>query len=275
MIYTLTLSPSIDLYMRFSSLNLGQMNRAEEEYAQVGGKGINVSLQLKSLGLESVPIVVVGGFTGNYIAEFLQKDFNPILIYSKNLSRINPKVQANYQETELNASTELEEDVLVLVKEKLSALKSEDVLVVSGNAPLEVYQFLLKDVSARLVLDVRGRLLLSLQEYHPWIVKPNQAELEEIDADAISACKKLLKNSSIVLYTKGALGAELWTKDKVIRVDGKNMVSKSQVGCGDAFLAAFLKHILDGCSLEDSLDFANECGSYRAKYNVFMSQKRL
>lgn len=270
LIYTLTLSPSIDLYMRFSNLNLGQMNRAFEEYVQVGGKGINVSLQLKNLGIESIPIVVVGGFTGNYIAEFLQKDFHPILIHSKNLSRINPKLQVSQQETELNGSTEFEEEVLALVKERLTTLKEKDILVVSGNAPLEVYQSLLKDVSARLVLDVRGGLLIGLQEYKPWIVKPNQSELEEIDADASCACRRLLDYTSIVLYTKGSMGAELWTKEKVVQVDGKSIATKSQIGCGDAFLAAFLEHILKGYPLEESLEFANQCGSYRAKYNDFL-----
>jgi NADH-quinone oxidoreductase subunit E/NADP-reducing hydrogenase subunit HndA len=43
MIYTLTLSPSIDYYVLLDNLKIGKINRSKTEYLRVGGKGINVS----------------------------------------------------------------------------------------------------------------------------------------------------------------------------------------------------------------------------------------
>ena len=48
MIYTVTLTPSID---KLDELKTGSTNRVKEEYVYPGGKGINVSRILKELGM--------------------------------------------------------------------------------------------------------------------------------------------------------------------------------------------------------------------------------
>ena len=47
MIYTVTLNPSLDYNVRVGSLKTGLVNRTEEEVMLPGGKGINVSLELR------------------------------------------------------------------------------------------------------------------------------------------------------------------------------------------------------------------------------------
>ncbi len=50
MIYTVTFNPAIDYIVRMEKLELGSVNRSEEEAMYYGGKGINVSIVLKKSG---------------------------------------------------------------------------------------------------------------------------------------------------------------------------------------------------------------------------------
>lgn len=60
MIYTVTMNPAIDYVMEVGALDSGGTNRSRGESYYPGGKGINVSVVLKSLGMESTAL----GFTG-------------------------------------------------------------------------------------------------------------------------------------------------------------------------------------------------------------------
>ena len=51
MIYTVTTNPNIDYYMDLRApLHVGGINRSGRELLAPGGKGINVSLMLQTLG---------------------------------------------------------------------------------------------------------------------------------------------------------------------------------------------------------------------------------
>ena len=62
MIYTLTFSPALDLCMWADEINFNKTNRSKKEQINVGGKGINVSLVLKELQVDSIALGFVGGF---------------------------------------------------------------------------------------------------------------------------------------------------------------------------------------------------------------------
>ena len=66
MIYTVTLNPSLDYIVQCHSFTIGATNRAEQETITAGGKGINVSRVLCNLGIPSVAIGFIAGFTDSY-----------------------------------------------------------------------------------------------------------------------------------------------------------------------------------------------------------------
>lgn len=74
MIYTVTLNPSIDFIVRVDGLKIGELNRMKEDFKVPGGKGINVSRILKRIDSDSTALGFLGGFTGNFIAEWLEKE---------------------------------------------------------------------------------------------------------------------------------------------------------------------------------------------------------
>ena len=52
MIYTVTCNPSLDYILTVSDFQVGATNRAKTEQIFPGGKGINVSMILRNLGVE-------------------------------------------------------------------------------------------------------------------------------------------------------------------------------------------------------------------------------
>ena len=77
MIYTVTLSPSIDYVVRLSSMRFNVTNRTDEEEFYFGGKGINVSQVLGELDLPSTALGFIAGFTGDAIAQGIGSKFFP------------------------------------------------------------------------------------------------------------------------------------------------------------------------------------------------------
>ena len=103
MIYTVTFNPALDYVIRMESLKLGTVNRSSAEAVYYGGKGINVSTVLKNIGVDSVALGFVAGFTGKEIEEGVKNmgvatDFIKL---PEGMSRINVKIKAE-QETEIN-----------------------------------------------------------------------------------------------------------------------------------------------------------------------------
>ena len=72
MIYTVTFNPAIDYVLWLDRLRPGKTNRAVGEVYAPGGKGINVSMVLKNLGIPSVALGFAAGFTGDTICTMLE-----------------------------------------------------------------------------------------------------------------------------------------------------------------------------------------------------------
>ena len=103
MVYTVTFNPSLDYIVSVDHFHLGELNRTSEEFLFPGGKGINVSLVLSNLGLDSVALGFMAGFTGQEIVRLLEeRDVkSKFITLSEGNSRINVKLSSD-QESEIN-----------------------------------------------------------------------------------------------------------------------------------------------------------------------------
>lgn len=61
MVYTVTFNPAIDYVVHMDEMTVGSVNRAKSEKIYFGGKGINVSIVLKELGIPSKALGFVAG----------------------------------------------------------------------------------------------------------------------------------------------------------------------------------------------------------------------
>ena len=73
MIYTVTLNPSLDYIVTVDNFQLEITNRTSSEKMLPGGKGTNVSIVLKNLGIESTALGFAAGFTGDEIVRELEQ----------------------------------------------------------------------------------------------------------------------------------------------------------------------------------------------------------
>lgn len=67
MVYTVTFNPAIDYVVHTGEMKLGSTNRSDREEMYFGGKGINVSIVLRELDIQSKALGFTAGFTGEAI----------------------------------------------------------------------------------------------------------------------------------------------------------------------------------------------------------------
>lgn len=258
MIYTVTFNPAIDLVMRTAQLKSGEVNRANGEEMMFGGKGINVSMVLRELGVESVALGFVAGFTGEAIERGVRSagvktDF---IRLESGFSRINVKIKAG-DETELNGSgPDISESALEKLLAQLDGLQDGDTLVLAGSVPpsmpADIYERILARLSGRGIraaVDAQGELLRDVLKYRPYLIKPNDRELGELfgveiesPAQARQYAERLqLQGARNVLVSMAEKGAVLLDEEgrehfcAACRGEVRN-----SVGAGDSMLAGFL-----------------------------------
>lgn len=282
MIYTVTFNPALDYVIRMESLKLGTVNRSSAEAVYYGGKGINVSTVLKNIGVDSVALGFVAGFTGKEIEEGVKNmgvatDFIKL---PEGMSRINVKIKAE-QETEINGQgPAISMEQVEMLFEKLDRLEKGDCLVLAGTIPAslpsDIYEQImdrLKDKEILIVVDATKDLLLNVLKYHPFLIKPNNHELGEMfgvvlktDEEIVEYAKKLQERGARnVLISMAGDGAILLTETKEVYKMGvpKGTVVNS-VGAGDSMVAGFVASYFKEHDYLKALKFGTATGSATA-----------
>lgn len=281
MIYTVTFNPSIDYIVNLDSLEFGKTNRSKKEEVFVGGKGINVSIVLKNLGINSKCLGFCGGFVGNEISRILQNiGCDTDFVQLEQNSRINIKIKSS-EETEINSEgpTILTENLEQLYQ-KLDVLKTGDILVLAGSIPntlpnniYEKIQERLKDKEIRVIVDATKDLLLNSLKYEPFLIKPNKDELNEIfnveikteDELLIYAKKLKQKGAKNVIVSLGKDGALfLDQNDKTYRLNPPKGKLVNSVGAGDSMVAGFIYGYIKFNDYEKAFKYSIATGSATA-----------
>ncbi len=282
MIYTVTFNPSLDYIVKVSSFQLGTVNRTESEKILSGGKGINVSIVLKNLGIDSVALGFIAGFTGAQIERGVKAfgcktDF---IQMQNGLSRINVKLKAK-EESEINGQgPKICESDLQKMFDQIAQLADNDILVLAGSIPntlpADIYENILsriQDKNIKAVVDATGNLLVNVLKYHPFLIKPNNHELGEIfgvqlknEEEIIFYAKKLQeKGAQNVLISMAGDGAILITDNgTVFRSQAPKGVVRNSVGAGDSMVAGFLAGYLPNQDIQKAFKTGVATGSASA-----------
>lgn len=264
MIYTVTFNPAIDYVVHADAMQVGMVNRARGEEIYYGGKGINVSIVLKELGVASRALGFVAGFTGEAIEKGVQeKGITTDFVHLKEgFSRINVKIKSG-AETELNGQgPAIGEAAVAELFRKLDALQDGDTIVLAGSIPStmpsDTYEKILAHLSGkqiRTVVDATKDLLKNVLKYKPFLIKPNNYELEELfgvtlhskEEIAVYAGKLQEMGAKNVLVSMAEEGAVLLDETGKCHTCGVcRGTVKNSVGAGDSMLAGFLAGIADG-----------------------------
>lgn len=282
MIYTITFNPSLDYIMKVNKFEEGETNRSYQEDIYPGGKGFNVSTILQRLGYENTALGFIAGFTGREIMKQLEKrDFKLDLCeLDTGISRINIKMKSK-KETEINGNGPvINDNKLNELLIKLDNLKSNDILILAGSIPstlpINIYETIMRRLvnkEIKIVVDATNELLLKVLPYHPFLIKPNHRELEEIfktkmtsQEEIIHHAKKLKElGAQNVLVSLGKDGALLISEDNhVYACDGSKGRLINSVGSGDSMVAGFLAGYLKEQDYQEAIRLGSACGGATA-----------
>ena len=292
MIYTITFNPAVDLVIQVPNCQLGILNRSMCEEYVAGGKGINMSIVLNRLGVDNIATGFLGGFSGKYIEEFLEKEgITPQFISVEGTTRINVKVKGEV-ETEINVAGPSVgvEQFQQLMNYFEDVLKEGDIVFLAGNAAPGLdessYVEIAKLCHARgvkLVLDTTKDLLLACLPYHPFMIKPNLHELEELFGVNIQTKEEMIdyafqlqeKGARNVLISCGGEGAFLVSETGQVFTSNtpKGMLINS-VGAGDSMLAGFMAKFIETNDYRKSLKQGAASGSATA-FSVGIATREL
>lgn len=280
MIYTVTLNPSIDYIVEVDDFKMDHLNVIDRESKFPGGKGINVSRVLTKIGVPSKALGFVGGFTGNFIQDFIKSEgiINDFVQVADD-SRINIKLKTG-EETEINGQgPSLSKENIETLYSKLEKLEAGDILVLAGSIPPSLPKTLYTDLTAefskhgvKVVVDAGGKVLAEVLKERPFLVKPNHHELSDLFGTKITTVEEVVPygrkviemGAQNVIVSMAGDGALLFTKDETYFATVPKGKVVNSVGAGDSLVAGFIGTLANEDDFVKAFQYAVATGSATA-----------
>lgn len=276
MITTVTLNPAIDKIVDISHMELGKVHRIDKQSVSFGGKSINVARILTGLGIKSLGVCYLGKSNLNEIMEMSNKDglkLKTILV--DGLTRTNVKIvepDQKYRTTDINESgfSIREEELVSMVDLIVEESKKSDYVVLSGSlpngVPSDFYKKMILELKkfTKVILDADGEELRLAMEAGPYLIKPNNHELEaaagveiNTEKDIVDVSRFLIKKYSIkyILVSRGEQGSILVGEDIVLSAGILPGPVVSTVGAGDSMLAGMIYGLSKSVDLKEALSY--------------------
>jgi tagatose 6-phosphate kinase len=265
-IVCVTPNPAVDLTYRVSEHRVGEVNRVHEVASRPGGKGVNVGLVLRALGMEALHAVPLGGDTGRWIEQRLIDLGASTLSFPidgetrRTVTVVPPDAHpTGYSEP---GPTMTESDwtwFTDLIVDRVRERRA-DAVVISGSLPPgldgrdlagAVRRF--RQEGAIVGVDTSGAGLLAAAEAGADFVKPNADEL--VRATGVLAWHEAAHalidaGAKLVAVSHGSEGLNCCTAVRCIRAVTPKMVG-NPTGAGDATVAGLVEALVAGRDLEE------------------------
>ena len=278
-VITVTPNPALDRTLRVDALVLGGIARVQGVQEDPGGKGINVSRVLRSFGCPTTALGLLGGMTGQHLAESLRElaigvDFIAIPGETRtNLTLTDGGRELKVNESGPNVSPGAIDALTARVRHH--AHKSPAVVLAGSlppGVPAEIYAELIRviwEAGAKPVLDTAGAALLKGAAARPYLIKPNRREAEELLGSSLDtddalreATRRLIGYGiPVVVISLGAQGAVCACGEEIWRAESPPVAVASTVGAGDTLLACLLLALLDGQAPSSALRIGTAAGA--------------
>ena len=277
MITTVTLNASIDkAYVMQEAIENGTVMRVKEVRNTAGGKGLNVAKIAVICGAEVLATGFAGGFNGHYLESLAAESHvttHFCHVEGETRSCINildPKYgSTEYLEPGFSVK---EEDLARFLTEFPGVIGKSTVVTMSGSAPVgipsDIYRRmteLAKAAGAKVILDTSGDYLKEGLQGRPFMIKPNEDEIEALlgiraeDPEAVfRAASELRVKYGIpwVVISLGGNGAVLSCDEGVFHGLPPKLDPVNTVGCGDSMVGAFAVALERALSPREALRYA-------------------
>lgn len=280
-VVTVTLNPAVDKTLLIPNFRPERVVRVSEVFIYPSGKGVNVARVLIRLGVPTICLGFIGGYTGAFLADGLSReniehDFTTVGDETRiNLTIRDPKTGLEVHLVEPGSRIS-EEDWHRFVETYERHLKEASWVALCGSlppgAPSDSYAQLIQLAHKHGVpcaLDTSGDALRKGVEAVPEVIKPNRQELADLIGEQVDSDKKLL----VPICRLHQLGIKTIVvslgKDGAVGSDGQNLLKATPppvqvvntIGSGDALLAGLIFALVKGLPFNEALKFAIATGT--------------
>lgn len=281
-IYTLTLSPSLDSATLTPQIYPEGKLRCSAPVFEPGGGGINVARAITHLGGKATAIFPAGGATGEHLVSLLDDERVAVsTVEAQDWTRQNLHVHvesSGEQYRFVMPGARLSDDEFRQLEEKVLAIPRGALLVISGSLPPDVKTEKLTSLvqaaqqrGIRCIVDSSGEALhAALAVGQLELVKPNQKELSALVSrdltqpdDVRSAAEELVRSGKArrVVVSLGPQGALAVDESGCVQVVPPPVKSQSTVGAGDSMVGAMALKLAQGASLLEMTRYGVAAGS--------------
>lgn len=285
MILTLTPNPCVDKTVFVPEITLGTFMRSKKYTCVPGGKGVNVSRAVKTLGRPTRAIAIVGAHTGAQVVDMIRNqdgvDCVPVWVDSPTRTITTVLEQTIHRQTAFfepgSRVTPQEADVCetIFTQAVANARIATFNGTVSDPAINGLYRRLIpiaKAAGALTILDAHGPEFANGLEALPDIIKPNLAEAAEnlgFALDTHDAQRRAInlfhsRGIRIVILSLGKDGALVSDGATCLRATPPAIKEINPVGSGDALVAGFAIGLMEQWPLQECARLAIAAGTANA-----------
>ena len=284
MITTVTLNPMLDKTVHLDSLERGKIHRAPKLEMVAGGKGINVSRQLKRLGIETVATGFLGGEIGTIVRSLLDREG---IHHDFIATDVMTREGITYLESDGTRTAVFEptgripEHCVDELRKKVRELvKRSSWILCSGSSPCpeadDFYRQAIlsaREAGVKSVLDSYGEAFRLGVGAIPTLIKPNKDEYRQTFGRDFRTEKELQTKMDewlkagieYVILTDGANPAYAASSSGRWKIDAPSVKSVNPVGSGDAMMAGLVYGFEQAWTFEQCLAFGAAAGAANAR----------
>ncbi len=277
-VVTITLNPAFDTTLTLNGIHTDRINRPLSETKISAGKGINISESLSVLGVDTIATALVGRDSLDTFRRPLdEKGLHCRFVIIDGAVRENLTLLADGSTVKINrAGSPADEEALCKLKELIRDMWEEgDVIVFSGSVPEgisdEETDSLISyaaECGYKVAVDSERISAERLTKLRPWLIKPNENELEliaghpfeSVDEMLVQCEKMVAEGIEQILLTLGDKGLYLITSKEKIHAVPPETAEVNTVGAGDTALAGYIYAYLMGKTPRESAAFSAACG---------------
>ena len=279
-IVTLTLNPSLDVSYDIPHLIEDQKVHATATRYDPGGNGINVARALKRLHVPAHACCVVAGEIGQLLERLVAHELDhPHCLRIEGETRVNVTLQQSEPRAQFEVSgigPPISKLALQDLVDEVLGLVGSGYAVLTGSLCPGVGQDFYAGVARELrlqaahpVIDAPGPMLAHVIDAHPFLIKPNRYELEQLVGRPLpeledvrrAACALQRRGIDYVCVSLGGEGALLVDGKHTYYAPAPKVEVKSTVGAGDSMLAGIVAALARGESPAEALRLGLACGS--------------
>ncbi|KXS40137.1 MAG: tagatose 6-phosphate kinase [Candidatus Frackibacter sp. T328-2] len=286
MILTVTMNPAVDKVYKVNDIKINNVYRPKNMIATAGGKGLNVARVVKELTGK----VSATGLMGGSNAEFIKNELEKEGITNKFVDiKGNTRTCINIMDQKNNTSTEILEPGPYIKNEEINTfltffeniINEYNIIIASGSLPKgltdDFYQKII-EISKKnekiFLLDSSGDYLLNGISSKPYMIKPNEDEVEHLfehenkKIESYASVLIKLQNQGIKLpvITLGEFGCICLIENEIYQLIPPSVEVKNSVGSGDAFMGGCGVGLDNGLSSMESLKLGLACGTANTQF---------